>query len=65
MCVCNSLEILTILAELPPLTWSAMIGIVCCICFSWGTSWGVDGYMFIQRNVNMCGIALSATYPAV
>jgi len=33
--------------------------------FSWGRSWGVDGYMYIARNVNMCGIALCATYPAV
>ena len=24
---------------------------------SWGTSWGDGGYLYIQRNVNMCGIA--------
>lgn len=43
----------------------------CCIAsaivarFSWGSSWGMNGYMYIARNVNMCGIALSATYPAI
>jgi len=27
---------------------------------SWGTSWGLEGYIKIRRGVNMCGIA---TYP--
>ncbi|KAI0524363.1 hypothetical protein KFK09_003730 [Dendrobium nobile] len=34
---------------------------------SWGTSWGEEGYIRIQRNVEaaegLCGIAISATYP--
>jgi len=39
---------------------------LCVVCVvSWGTSWGVNGHMLIARNVNMCGIALSATYPAI
>ncbi|XP_052684367.1 procathepsin L-like isoform X3 [Crassostrea angulata] len=33
---------------------------------SWGTSWGMDGYMMLARNQdNMCGIANQAIYPSV
>ena len=34
--------------------------------FSWGTDWGIDGYMMLARNENnMCGIATDATFPVV
>jgi cathepsin L len=29
---------------------------------SWGTSWGLSGYFYIQRGVNKCSIE---TYPAL
>jgi len=29
---------------------------------SWGTTWGVDGYIYLQRGVNKCGIAEYASY---
>jgi len=36
---------------------------------SWGSNWGDQGYMYIERqkgdNEGTCGIALEATYPLV
>lgn len=36
---------------------------------SWGTSWGEDGYIRIQRDVEvrggLCGITMKASYPTV
>jgi cathepsin H len=32
---------------------------------SWSTDWGIDGYFYIERGVNMCGLADCASFPIV
>merc|ERR1712127_988271 len=32
---------------------------------SWGTSWGLKGYVLIERGSNKCGIASEPSYPTV
>mmetsp|Transcript_39315 Transcript_39315/g.92696 ORF Transcript_39315/g.92696 Transcript_39315/m.92696 type:complete len:364 (-) Transcript_39315:179-1270(-) len=32
---------------------------------SWGFGWGDNGYFKIQRNVNMCGIAVCSSFPVI
>jgi len=31
---------------------------------SWAATWGNQGYIFIKRNVNMCGIGMEMVYPS-
>ena len=30
---------------------------------SWGWGWGNEGYFYIERGVNMCGLAACASFP--
>lgn len=30
---------------------------------SWGPKWGINGYFYIERGKNMCGLAACASYP--
>ncbi|XP_003388867.1 PREDICTED: cathepsin L1-like [Amphimedon queenslandica] len=32
---------------------------------SWGTNWGMNGYFWIRRGHNACGLATCASYPVV
>lgn len=42
-----------------------MVDLILCmyLFFSYGSRWGMDGYMHMVRNKNMCGIAMDAAYP--
>ena len=30
---------------------------------SWGTDWGVDGYIYLAMDSNMCGLAEDPSFP--
>ena len=32
---------------------------------SWGTSWGMEGYFWMLRNANLCGVSDCASFPLV
>jgi len=32
---------------------------------SWGSDWGYDGYLYVERNENLCGVADEVTIPLV
>jgi len=32
---------------------------------SWGEDWGVDGYLYVERGSNLCGVAEEVTLPIV
>jgi C1A family cysteine protease len=32
---------------------------------SWGADWGYDGYLYVERNENLCGVADEATIPLI
>jgi len=32
---------------------------------SWGTDWGYDGYLYVERNEDLCGVADEVTIPLV
>jgi len=32
---------------------------------SWGSDWGYDGYLYVERGENLCGVADEATLPIV
>jgi cathepsin F len=32
---------------------------------SWGTDWGISGYIYIERNKDLCGVADEATYVTI
>lgn len=32
---------------------------------SWGSSWGEDGYLRLERGTNRCGITKYVTYPII
>lgn len=41
-----------------------MTNLLVCCSFSWGTTWGVNGYMHVERDRNnMCGIATAVYIP--
>jgi hypothetical protein len=35
------------------------------VCSSWGTDWGMDGFVKIKRGFSLCSIAVDSGYPTV
>lgn len=29
---------------------------------SWGTSWGIEGYMLVRKGVNRCGVEIDVAF---
>jgi C1A family cysteine protease len=32
---------------------------------SWGADWGEDGYVYVERGYNLCGVSDEVTVPMV
>ena len=32
---------------------------------SWGSDWGMDGYIYMATDTNLCGMATNASYPLI
>jgi len=32
---------------------------------SWGTDWGINGFVYVERNQDECGVAMEATYVTI
>jgi len=45
--------------------WNGLVYDIWMVRNSWGTDWGYDGYIWVERGYNLCGIADEVTIPII
>jgi len=46
-------------------TWDGVVKPIWMIRNSWGADWGEDGYIYVERGYDLCGVADEVTLPVV
>ena len=66
VCVCLHVQVVGIGVYACECGYFMALTIVFLLLHSWGTNWGLYGYIMMSRNrYNQCGIASDASYPTL